>query len=117
MDRNIERRRSDGLMEILNPTIDRIEIGMMVRRLNNSGIIIAKVDSDRSSVLIGDSLGGTAENWNWTPVEQIRVVWSTGKSFNEALELIYGFDAEVKNLLNRIVTNRHHIRPPKERVN
>lgn len=101
MELNILKTRDDGLTEIHNPTIDKIEPGMMIRYgKNKDGLIVAEINRDEGLVLIGDSIGGTAERWDWHPVSEVKVVWKIRNSFAEAMQLIGEFNGEIMKRMN-----------------
>lgn len=87
--------------EIMNPTIDQVKPGMIVRcyplktergrSQRDWGIIIDEVNYGANQVLIADSIGGTKECRIWVPIAQVKVVWSIGTK-EEAYALIQAFN-------------------------
>ena len=109
MERNITKPRIvDDFFEIHNPTIDKIQEGMMVRYGGKAmkGIIVAKIDIEKDQVLIGNSIGGTKEHWAWVPTNKINVVWSINKTFSEAMTEIDAFGKAIKEKIQDILRGR-----------
>lgn len=66
--------------------------GMMVR----PGIVIKEVDGERA--LVGHSIGGRRERWEWTHYSEIECAWMPFADFDEAMEMIDGFGRAVEGL-------------------
>ena len=97
-------QRIDGLKEIHNPSIDQIIPGMMIRYgkgKKTKGIIVKEIDTKNNLVLVGSSICGTLEHWDWISINQVKVVWSIGKSFDQAIAHIRQFDAAIRDQFAR----------------
>lgn len=105
-ERNREETRPDGLIEIHNPTADRIKRGMMIRvhapgePFDTTGEMVLDVDVPGDRVLVWGSIGGTEEWKRWYPVDQVKVVWDIG-GYEKAMHLIDQMDAELKAHLKK----------------
>lgn len=107
-------RTNDVGFEIFNPTIDKIEKGMMVRAwaANNGretwGTIVMDINTINKTVLIADSVCAPREFAKWVDISDVKQCWDIG-GMHTALKLIQSFEGTVTKLFNdrKIITAYH----------
>lgn len=86
---------------ILNPSIDRIERGMMIEWGKKSeGTLVEEVDVINERVLVWNNIDGTAEYKKWIPINQINHVKKIG-TYEYTLNLIRSFDGAMLGLAKK----------------
>ena len=104
--RNHEQHSDVGNVFIHRPTIDRVEVGMMVcvwagKRGNcksYKGQVVVGLNERTGDVLVRDYIGGTKECEFWCHVDDIQQVWAPGGKTEGTVERLRGFGSVVKQV-------------------
>jgi hypothetical protein len=88
---------------IYNPTIDKVEKGMMVRYWTGprseqkDGDIVLATNATNSTVLVQCNSGGRKQCSVWVSISRVHCVWSIG-TYEQAMALIEAFNARVQQI-------------------
>lgn len=93
-------------VEIFNPTINRVEKGMMVRVWDShrsrspkalNGDVVLEVDEENNQVLVQFNSEGTLQHSKWVDCSLIHVVWDVG-GYEVAMKMLKSFTKFFKSI-------------------